>query len=77
MAAGTEWFVCSCIGGWAIGRSDMPFEVLVYGVSGVILVFKPGYSNQGKILCYYNESLCFDKPCGQGFLRDSVSAINL
>ena len=55
----------------------MPFEVLVYGVSGVILVFKPGYSNQGKILCYYNESLCFDKPCGQGFLRDSVSAINL
>ena len=35
----------------------MPFEVLVYGVSGVILVFKPGYSNQGKILCYYNVSL--------------------
>ena len=34
----------------------MPFEVLVYGVSGVILVFKPGYSNQGKILCYYNVS---------------------
>ena len=31
----------------------MPFEVLVYGVSGVMLVFKPGYSQQGKTLCHY------------------------
>ena len=35
----------------------MPFEVLVYGVSGVILVFKPGYSQVSKVLCYYNVSL--------------------
>lgn len=79
-----EWFVCICFGGWEIGRSDMPFVVLVY-TSDVSWCEWGDFSIQARVVrsfVYINvtkggEFVCFDKPRGQGFLSDSVSAIHL